>query len=123
MENRIDKLSLYVLGVGEEPDPRFTLANERTFLAWIRTSISFLAGGVAIKAFELESLQGIASDLVSILLLSTGTVISGAGFFRWVNVERALRKKKPLPFSITIPLVSTVCVATVLVSAVVIFNT
>ncbi|MGM7411321.1 YidH family protein, partial [Acinetobacter baumannii] len=26
-----------LLKVGEEPDPRFTLANERTFLAWTRT--------------------------------------------------------------------------------------
>ncbi len=22
---------------GEDPDPRFTLANERTYLAWVRT--------------------------------------------------------------------------------------
>ena len=40
-------LSQSLLG-GEEPDPRFTLANERTFLAWIRTSLAFLAGGIAV---------------------------------------------------------------------------
>ena len=30
---------------GEEPDYRFTLANERTFLAWVRTALGLLAGG------------------------------------------------------------------------------
>ena len=34
--------------VGEEPDYRFTLANERTFLAWIRTALALIAGGVAL---------------------------------------------------------------------------
>jgi putative membrane protein len=32
--------------VGEAPDYRFSLANERTFLAWIRTALGFLAAGV-----------------------------------------------------------------------------
>ena len=40
-----------VLGPGREPDPRFSLANERTFLAWIRTALTLLGGGVAIEAF------------------------------------------------------------------------
>ena len=31
---------------GEEPDYRFTLANERTFLAWLRTALALIAGGV-----------------------------------------------------------------------------
>ena len=38
-----------VLGPGVEPDPRFSLANERTFLAWIRTGLALIAGGVAIR--------------------------------------------------------------------------
>ena len=40
-----------LLAGGEEPDPRFTLANERTFLAWVRTALALLAGGVAVEAF------------------------------------------------------------------------
>lgn len=35
-----------LLKVGEEPDPRFTLANERTFLAWTRTALALLASAV-----------------------------------------------------------------------------
>jgi hypothetical protein len=34
---------------GEEikPDPRLTFANERTFLAWNRTALALVAGGLA----------------------------------------------------------------------------
>jgi putative membrane protein len=39
-----------VYEVGDEPDPRFTLANERTFLAWIRTALALIAAGVALEA-------------------------------------------------------------------------
>ena len=42
-----------VYGVGSEPDPRFTFANERTFLAWIRTSLALLACGIALEAVAL----------------------------------------------------------------------
>lgn len=38
--------------VGSDPDPRFSLANERTLLAWIRTSLAFLALGVALDALD-----------------------------------------------------------------------
>jgi putative membrane protein len=45
------RLAEKLLPGGTEPDPRFTLANERTFLAWIRTSLALLAGGIAVEAF------------------------------------------------------------------------
>lgn len=44
-------LTRRLLPDGEEPDARFTLANERTFLAWIRTALAFIAGGIAVEAF------------------------------------------------------------------------
>ena len=41
-------LTRRVFPAGREPDPRFTLANERTFLAWIRTALGLLAGGIGV---------------------------------------------------------------------------
>jgi hypothetical protein len=34
-----------------EPDYRFTYANERTFLAWVRTSVALIGVGVAAVQF------------------------------------------------------------------------
>lgn len=39
---------------GKEPDYRFTLANERTFLAWVRTGLALLAGGLLLDQFASE---------------------------------------------------------------------
>ncbi|NUU26153.1 MAG: DUF202 domain-containing protein, partial [Streptomycetaceae bacterium] len=47
----IDRRRPRLQDIGDEPDYRFTLANERTFLAWIRTALSLLAGGVAVVQF------------------------------------------------------------------------
>ncbi len=47
-------LARRLLPEGSEPDPRFTLANERTFLAWVRTALALLAGGIAIEAFAAD---------------------------------------------------------------------
>jgi putative membrane protein len=80
-----------------EPDPRFTLANERTFLAWIRTSLALIAGGVALA----ELGGGIGPTGVR-LLLSVAPVLSGAvlsvlAFRHWHSCQRALRTGDPLP--------------------------
>ena len=64
------KIAERLLPGGTEPDPRFTLANERTFLAWIRTSLALLAGGIAIEAFTADLfLEPVRKGLAVILLL------------------------------------------------------
>jgi len=47
----VGRFPRWVYGAGDEPDARFSLANERTFLAWIRTSLALLAGSIAVEAF------------------------------------------------------------------------
>jgi putative membrane protein len=69
---------------GTEPDARFSLANERTFLAWIRTALALLAGGVALEAADLGLDPG----------LRLAPVHAAIG---WARTERALRRGTPLP--------------------------
>ncbi|MFR9729554.1 YidH family protein [Saccharopolyspora sp. MS10] len=88
-----------IYGVGEEPDPRFTLANERTFLAWIRTALALMAAGVGVEALNAASTTGpdpLRTSL-AVLLVLAGVACSVAAFGRWMTMERALRKKAPLP--------------------------
>lgn len=83
--------------IGTDPDYRFTLANERTFLAWVRTGLALLAGSVALASlvhdFGPRSLR--ISITVFLLILSL-TVTVGA-YVRWDRTERALRENRSLP--------------------------
>ena len=89
-----------VYGVGTEPDPRFTFANERTFLAWIRTGLGFLAAGVAIAAVARLSNQLVVEvRLAAIVLIVCGLVCGVGAFSRWLRNEWVLRLGHPLPSS------------------------
>lgn len=91
---------------GEEPDPRFTLANERTFLAWIRTSLALLAGGIAIEAFTSGLFIEPVRKGLAVLLLLLGMMLSGGAAMRWLRVERSMRNKAPLPLPLFVPLLA-----------------
>lgn len=105
----------WVYGAGDEPDPRFTLANERTFLAWIRTSLALIAGGVALEALELD-LQPDLRLAASILLIVAGSALAITCWFDWGATERALRRRLPLPAPApSLPTVAVVIVAAALV--------
>ena len=95
-----------LLSGGKEPDPRFTLANERTFLAWIRTSLAVLAGGVAVEAFASEIFPLEIRKVLSISLLLLAMFISSTACFRWLTIERAMRHQGPLPFPLLIAFVA-----------------
>ncbi|MBE4719329.1 YidH family protein [Pseudarthrobacter sp. AB1] len=97
------RLARKILAGGTEPDPRFTLANERTFLAWIRTSLAFLAGGIAIEAFANEIFLGPIREGLSTLMLVLGMFISAGAAVRWLSVERSMRHKAPLPLPLIVP--------------------
>ncbi|ONI70551.1 hypothetical protein ALI144C_48850 [Actinosynnema sp. ALI-1.44] len=84
-----------VYGVGNEPDPRFSMANERTFLAWLRTSLALMAAGVGFAAL---GPVGNALDLaVAVALLVTGVACSLSALQHWIACERAMRLGQPLP--------------------------
>ena len=99
-------LARKVLPGGEEPDPRFTLANERTFLAWIRTSLAFLAGGLALEAFAIEAFPGPLRKALAVLLVAIGMLISAGAAVRWASVESSMRHGKPLPLPVIVPLLA-----------------
>lgn len=85
------------LDEGEDPDYRFSLANERTFLAWVRTALALLAGAVAVAQivppFEV---RGARTGLAALLAVS-GLGAAGGAYRRWSTNERAMRKRETLP--------------------------
>src|SRR5690606_32524923 len=96
---------------GTEPDYRFTLANERTFLAWMRTALALLAGGIALEevagAFSTEGTR--TALAVTAVLFSL--VLAASAFHRWRQVQRAMRLDEPLPHPWAVPLPATGLVA------------
>ncbi len=111
----------HVYGLGTEPDPRFSFANERTFLAWIRTALGFLAAGVAVAAVaQLNDRLGIEVRLGSILLILCGLVSGVTALARWMRNERAIRLNQPLPSSGLMPVLSAALVVVAVVAFVVV---
>ena len=109
-----------VYATGSDPDPRFTFANERTFLAWIRTGLGFLAAGVAIAAVARWSDRlGLEIRLASAVLIICGLACGLGAFRRWMANERAMRLNEPLPSS-PLLLVLTAIVAAVGIVALII---
>ncbi|WP_062214931.1 YidH family protein [Streptomyces sp. NBRC 109706] len=83
---------------GRTPDFRFSLANERTFLAWLRTALALLAGGIAVQQFLTEIPHGFRT-VVALLLLAGGALCAVRGVNHWVRTERAIRRGDDLPLS------------------------
>jgi putative membrane protein len=84
--------------VGEEPDPRFTLANERTFLAWTRTALALLAAGLAVVEL-LESEPRGERLVIGVPLMLLAALVAYTSYGRWAAIERAMRLGEPLPYS------------------------
>ena len=80
-----------------EPDYRFTLANERTFLAWQRTALGLLAAAVAVVQLVPELTIPGARQALGLLLAVLATLTSAMGLVRWEQADRAIRRGGPLP--------------------------
>jgi putative membrane protein len=83
--------------VGENPDYRFTMANERTFLAWVRTSLALMAAGVALIQYVPGI--GVGRHVVGFSLIAVGGVLAASSYSRWERNERAMRLGQRLPRS------------------------
>lgn len=85
-----------VFGHGAEPDARFTLANERTFLAWMGAALALLSVGVGLDALAVTLNAGLRKATAVVLVLDS-IACSAQAWFGWVRTERALREGRPLP--------------------------
>lgn len=86
-----------VYGVGSEPDARFSLANERTALAWVRTGLGLVAGGVALTSFATFAGMAGLLDVVAGVACLAGAGFAGYALVSWRRNERALRLRWRLP--------------------------
>lgn len=81
---------------GSEPDARATLANERTFLAWISTGLALLSVGVGLDALAVGLQPGLRLA-ASLVLVLGGIACPVQAWFGWMRVETSLREQRPLP--------------------------
>lgn len=93
-----------VYGVGTEPDPRFSLANERTALAWLRTGLALVGGGVALTTLGTFAQAGAFLDVIAALACIAGASLAVTALASWRRAERALRLRQPLPAPTALPL-------------------
>ena len=98
---------------GDEPDYRFTLANERTFLAWIRTALALAAGGLAAVGL-LEEFAG--ADVLGFGLIVLSFVTAASAYRRWALTEHSMRVHAPLPSS-RLPMMMAIGTAAVALAA------
>jgi putative membrane protein len=85
--------------VGRTPDYRFSLANERTFLAWIRTGLALIAGGLACAQFLPPLSVAHLREIIAIALLLLGALVALRAVDHWARTERAMRLGQELPGS------------------------
>ena len=105
---------------GTEPDPRFTFANERTFLAWARTALALVVAGLGIVQL-LPPFPGVpvGRHLLGVPLIALGAVLAVVAYAEWVHNQRALRRGEPLPRSIMPWILAATIAGMAVISAVV----
>jgi putative membrane protein len=83
-----------VRSVGTTPDYRYSLANERTFLAWLRTALALVGGGLAVAQFLPEHQL---RNVMAVSLFALGGLVAVRAVDHWSRSERAMRLGEALP--------------------------
>jgi putative membrane protein len=97
---------------GEEPDYRFTLANERTYLAYLRTSLACYAGGLSAVQFLDLGRDRWPARILGIVLVGIGLITTAGAFRRWQANLTAMRRGDRLPVTrLPLMLGATIAVA------------
>lgn len=79
-----------------EPDQRFTLANERTFLAWLRTSLALDAAAVGVSLVPDFGPPG-TGVVLGTMIAALGVAVAVGALWRWRQVQRAMERGDALP--------------------------
>ena len=103
---------------GKEPDYRFSLANERTFLAWIRTALGVLAGGILLHEFVVGFEPRWIVPVLAVGLALLSALIGTGAYLRWKDIEIAMRHDRPLPRAVLMPVLSAALTVLALVIAI-----
>src|SRR6201986_4750332 len=108
-------------GDDAEPDPRFTFANERTFLAWSRTALALVVAGLGVVQL-LPPFPGVpwGRRVLGVPLIVFGAVVAVAAYGEWVRSQRAMRHGQPLPRSVMPRLLAAVITVIAVIAAVVV---
>jgi putative membrane protein len=108
---------------GTEPDPRFTFANERTFLAWSRTALALVVAGLAIVQL-LPPFPGVpwGRHLLGVPLIVFGAIAAVAAYRQWVANQRSMRLGQPLPRAFMPLLLAVVVTVMAVISAIVVLT-
>ena len=108
-------------GQGTEPDPRYTFANERTFLAWSRTALALVVAGLGVVQL-LPPFPGVpwGRHVLGVPLIVFGAVVAVTAYLEWVRNQRAMRLRRPLPQSVMPKLLAAVVAAMAVISGVVV---
>src|SRR3954470_18464268 len=103
---------------GREPDPRMSLAAERTYLAYLRTGLALTAAGVGVAGALPHAGAETMRRVIGVVLVLVGAFVLGVARYRWKAVDRAIRRGDPLPDNRVIANVSWLLVAVALAAAV-----
>jgi putative membrane protein len=88
------------------PDYRFSLANERTFLAWVRTALALLAAGIGVVDLPSHFSSRAGRHVFGIVLIVLGLLAAAGSYLRWRSIDVAIRTGAPLPSSRSMPVIA-----------------